>query len=179
MKTICYSRIKLSLIVVMALLFLWGGFWMVSTFDGKGVFLGSILILVMGFAVVFFLRYLADNTIAKIGHNSLEFHGLLGTRTIRYDRIIGLDIETTSVNFFSQRHLAIKSADESWSKTRISEMLLEKRAGGLEGILDMIANTPDHPESTIKPARRLDNTQPPGAVRQHVQRAGGFGRKVV
>ncbi|WP_298333318.1 hypothetical protein [uncultured Erythrobacter sp.] len=161
-------------------LMLWAGLWAFFSFEGKVAFAGAILTPVMLFALAFCVRYLADNQIAKIGHNSLEFFGLLGSKTIRYDQITSIDIETTSVNFISQRHLVIKSADQSLGRARIAEMMLEKRAGMLEGILDAITNAPDEALAPqARPARRMERGNTPNASSPAPQRARGFGRKMV
>lgn len=186
MKTICYSRIKLALMAAMSGLFVWAGIWMAANSDGnlegKGFYMGVFLALFMTGALGVFIRYLADNTIAKIGHNSLEFHGLWGVRTLRYDHLTAIDIETTSVNFFKQRHLAFKSSQSTFGKTRIAELLLEKKAGKLEGILDLIAGEPEQSAPRAVPARRLGKAaaaSPSLAPSPTAQRARGFGKKAV
>ncbi|MEE4199184.1 hypothetical protein [Erythrobacter sp.] len=186
MQTIRYSRIRLGIMAALSALFFWAGVWMAINLQGKGAFAGVLCASVMVFALAFAVRYLVDNTIARIGASSLDFHGLLGTRRIRYDRIIAIDIETTSVNFVKQRHLAIKCADHTLGKSRIAEKLLERRTGKLEGVLDLIANGPEAASPVAIPARPATHT-PAGAApiaqtaapNPAAQRVRGFGRKSV
>jgi hypothetical protein len=186
MQTIRYSRIRLGIMAALSALMFWAGVWMVISFEGKGAFAGALVAFVMVFALAFAVRYLVDNTIVRIGASSLEYHGLIGTRSIRYDRIIAIDIETTSVNFVKQRHLAIKCADHTLGKSRIAEKLLERQAGKLEGVLDLIANGPEAtspPAIPARPARRAPAGTAPiaqaAAPNPAAQRVRGFGRKSV
>ena len=143
----------------------------------------------MVFVAGFFLRYLVDNRIATIGATTLEFHGLLGSRRVRYDQIAEMAIEVTKQNNVTQRHLMIKPVSGAGGKMRIAEMMLEKRFGGIEGVLDLIdaresARPPEPfplPRRAPKPSAAAPagwnerGAQPPAAPER--ARAGGFGRK--
>lgn len=183
MKTVHYSRIKLTFMAAFAAILAWGCLWAFTNYDGKAAFAGLLVAPVMGYAMVFALRYLADNRIAEIGPSSIDYFGVFGAKTLRYDQIVSVDIETTSVNFVSQRHLAFKTAEQSWGKTRIAEILLERGVGKLEGILDAIANPSPEPVPSARPARRLprEHGQDPStpSPRPASARVQGFGRKGV
>lgn len=153
-------------------------------FSGKGAFAGGLVATVMVFVLPFYLRYLIDNRIASIGLAALDFHGKTGTRRIRFDQIEDVIIETTRVNFFSQRHVAIKCAGGGFGRMRISEFLLEQRAGGIEGVLELIANGPAEPQQRrAQPARWIDEraspAPAPAAVASTGPRTRTFGRKPV
>lgn len=179
MKTIRYSRVKLVIMAIMSLLFVCGGIWAMTTGEGKVVLAGLIVAALGIYTVGFTLKYLADNTILTLGPTSLQYHGLLGNRSVRYDHVINVEIEKTTVNFVSQRHLSIKSADQTLGKTRVSEMLLERNIGKLDGVLDAISNAANEPEPKARQARRLENPSPAHAPNLAARQTQGFGRKVM
>lgn len=185
MQTINYSRIRIGVGVVLCALFAVLGMWLWANFDGKGAFAGALLTLTMPFMVAYFGRYLVDNRVLTIGHSALDFHGITGTRRLRYDHIADAVIETTTVNYVKQRHLVILPVEGAGGKIRIAERLLEGRVGGIDGVLDAIEKGPAAvPEPRrAEPARRLPTAPAapapvPGAPPQPGQ-ARTFGRKAV
>ena len=180
MQKIKYSRVRLSVCLALLALFVWGGIWMMQTFDGKGAFMGGLAVLVMGCLMPIVLRYLLlDNTIAEIGRHEMVHHGLLGKKRIRYDQVTDVAIETQTTNgIFTSRHLLIQG---TFGKVRISERLLDRKAGSIDKILDLIANGPESEAKQARPARRLEPEAPaPTATAPHGGgRARTFGRKAV
>ena len=189
MTTVSYSRIKLGIGLPLALGMFWLGLWVWSNFTGSGAWAAAFMAAVMVFVAGFFLRYLVDNRIATIGATTLEFHGLLGSRRVRYDQIAEMAIEVTKQNHVTQRHLMIKPVSGAGGKMRIAEMMLEKRFGGIEGVLDLIdARESARPPEPFPLPRRAPTppaaapsgwnergAQPPATPER--ARAGGFGRK--
>lgn len=103
--------------------------------EGSGALLGGVVVLVMAIFLPIFLRYLVDNAIATLGPEALAIHGVIGTRTIRYDRIVSLEIETMSAEFFAQRYLTIRCADQTCGQSHIAECLLEKKSAKLDAVI--------------------------------------------
>ncbi|RNJ61687.1 MAG: hypothetical protein EDM03_15020 [Porphyrobacter sp. IPPAS B-1204] len=172
MQTIRYSRIKLGIgfaaCVILALI----GVWLAVNFTGKGGRVGGGVAFSMVLLSPFPLRYLADNRIALIGKGMLDFHGMLGTRRVRFEEIVDIDIESRQALFMTARHLKIvRSGGYGWG-WRIAEILLEDRAGGLEDVLDLIEKGP----SALPQRRAVPAACQPEPLAAN-GRVGGFGRK--
>jgi hypothetical protein len=186
MTTVSYSRIKLGIALPAALGMCWLGLWVWSNFSGSGAWAAGFMAVVMVFVAGYLARYLLDNRIMTIGATSLEFHGLLGTRQLRLDQIAEMAIEVTKQNHVTQRHLMIQPVSGAGGKMRISEMMLEKRLGGVERVAELIANGAHQPSPEPFPLpRRAPTPAAPAGWNERGAptpsperaRAGGFGRK--
>lgn len=172
MQTIRYSRIKLAIGLAACVILALIGVWLAVNFTGKGGRVGGGVAFSMVLLSPFPLRYLVDNRIASIGKGMLDFHGMLGTWRIRFEDIVDIDIESRQALFMTARHLKIvRSGGYGWG-WRIAEILLEDRAGGLEGVLDLLVKGP----SALPQRRAVPATRQPELPAAN-GRVGGFGRK--
>lgn len=186
MNTIHYSRTKIGLVILVPGLFLASS--LIAPFIGEWGYFGAMLVVnvVLGPIVIWGLRFINDNTAARIGPNALEVYGIFQTKKIPYEHIIRMEIETDNSGYKPTRQLVIDCAFQNAGKARISERFLDHKTESLDRILDRMemaasgVSAPVCPTQSNRGSSRSSATRAPSAGVAGVRtRAGGFGRKAV
>ena len=139
-----YSFWKLLGAVVACVGFTYGGFWMAQEGAGRVAFAGYMLLALFPSLTLFFLRFLlSDRVVLRIDPRGIDYKTLFGAQRVVWRDFQRAAVETvTTSNSLGQssssRHLKLDFGKGFFGNCRISEALLETRAGGVEGMLESI-----------------------------------------
>ncbi|MCK0128566.1 hypothetical protein [Erythrobacter sp. F6033] len=169
-----YSRVRLSVYLVLVSLMAVGGFWVWSNFYGKGAFMGLLVAVIMVCCIPFALRYIfIDNTILEVRGNAIEFHGLFGTTRFSREDVLRSSVETTTTNgVASTRHLFLGDSSNFLFGKRVSEQFLSSEFRPIEKLIVTLAEGgPASSRPGARPAKRMEEPQP------EMPQVRTFGRK--
>ncbi|WP_428027689.1 hypothetical protein [Altererythrobacter sp.] len=174
MNTVHYSKVRMIIMFVGVCLFVVLGAWANARLEGRAAFAGFILMCLGAITFPIFARYmLIGAKVLEFDSTIVTFHGLLGSKTVRWDRVTSIDIYTVTVNWFSKtRHLRIHGPFGIMGYASISEKMLTSEHRPLEKLIAAIS------EAHARPARQAPRREETAIIpASPMPREAGFGRK--
>lgn len=185
MHKVQYSTGRVAFACLGMIAFIFAGVWMASTFDGKGAFAGWLVTICFIICLPLGARYLINGgLILEYDRHFVVFHGVLGTKRVRWEQVTGIEIEKQTYNgMTSNTFLKIKGPFSLLGYASLTQGLLADKHRPVEKLFDQLVNVHEEPQPAEReaipasPIPRSRGVVGEAPLQPAAPRAGGFGRK--